>query len=191
MNADSNDHLDNIESEDEASHHPGNKETTKDGDVTKSDLHGEGKENAFEEKKSQAYEQPQATSDKGKYAMTEQELHPKPAVEKVKERAGLTTAEAEKLYETVGFNELPHVEVSLVWMFFSQFTGVMPYMLEIASILALAVQSYPDFAIIAGILICNGCLGFHEELNAKRSLVSLSFPFFSACFTFSVSNRMH
>ena len=92
--------------------------------------------------------------------------------ERARERRGLTTAEAEKLYETVGFNELPHVEVSLVLMFLSQFTGVMPYMLEIACILALAVQSWIDFAIIAAILICNGCLGFLEELKAKKSLVS-------------------
>jgi H+-transporting ATPase len=98
--------------------------------------------------------------------------------EKARERRGLTTAEAEKLYETVGFNELPYVEVSLVWLFFAQFTGVMPFMLEIACILALAVQSWIDFAIIAGILICNGVLGFHEELKAKQSLVnSLYFPF--------------
>lgn len=50
----------------------------------------------------------------------------------------------------------------------------MPFMLEIACILALAVQSYPDFAIIGGILLSNGCLGFHEELKAKRSLVSMN-----------------
>jgi magnesium-transporting ATPase (P-type) len=87
------------------------------------------------------------------------------------ERCGLTTAQAEKLYETVGFNELKHVEVSIFWLFFLQFTGVMPYMLEIAFILALAVQSYPDFAIIFGIVLCNGCLGFTEELKSKAALV--------------------
>jgi H+-transporting ATPase len=90
------------------------------------------------------------------------------------ERAGLTTAQAEKLYETVGFNELPHVEVSLFWLFFVQFTGVMPYMLEIAFILALAVQSYPDFAIIFGIVLTNGVLGFTEELKAKQALDKLT-----------------
>jgi magnesium-transporting ATPase (P-type) len=98
--------------------------------------------------------------------------------EKAHERQGLTTAEAEHLYETVGFNELPYVEVSLFWMFFAQFTGVMPFMLELACVLALAVQSWIDFAIIAAILICNGVLGFMEELKAKQSLVKeLLFPF--------------
>jgi H+-transporting ATPase len=91
---------------------------------------------------------------------------------KVNERAGLTTEQAEKLYETVGFNELPHVEVSLWWILFVQFTGLMPYMLELACILALAVQDWIDFAIIAAIVLCNGYLGFAEELKAKASLVS-------------------
>lgn len=86
---------------------------------------------------------------------------------------GLTTEEAEKLYSQIGFNELPHVEVSLIWLFFLQFTGLLPYMLELACILALAVQDYLDFAIIAAILLCNGILGFIEELKAKKSLVSL------------------
>jgi hypothetical protein len=44
-------------------------------------------------------------------------------------------------------------------------------MLEIACILSLAVGDYEDFGIIAAMLICNGYLGFHEELKAKASLV--------------------
>lgn len=91
------------------------------------------------------------------------------------ERAGITSEQAEKLYETEGFNELPHIEVSLFWLFFSQFTGVMPYMLEVAFILALAIQSYPDFAIIFGIVLVNGILGFTEELKSKAALVSSTF----------------
>lgn len=47
-------------------------------------------------------------------------------------------------------------------------------MLELAAILAIAVQDYIDFAIIAAILICNGYLGFHEELKAKASLDELT-----------------
>ena len=90
---------------------------------------------------------------------------------KENERGGLTTEQAEKLYEEVGFNELPHVEVSLLALFFYQFTGLMPYMLEVTIILAIAVQDYIDFAIICAIVLTNGYLGFHEELKAKASLV--------------------
>jgi magnesium-transporting ATPase (P-type) len=47
-------------------------------------------------------------------------------------------------------------------------------MLELAAILAIAVQDYIDFAIIMAILLCNGYLGFHEELKAKASLDELT-----------------
>eukprot|EP01034_Spumella_vulgaris_P021274 gene21274-27297_t len=50
----------------------------------------------------------------------------------------------------------------------------MPYMLELACILALAVQDWIDFAIIAAIVLCNGYLGFAEELKAKESLDELT-----------------
>lgn len=93
------------------------------------------------------------------------------------ERVGLTTEQAEELLQVHGFNELPEVTVSLWWVFFLQFTGTMPYMLELACIIALAVQDYPDFGIIFGMLIANGVLGFHEQLKAAESLVSSPFIF--------------
>lgn len=40
-----------------------------------------------------------------------------------KELAGLTSDRAAQLQDEVGFNELPHVEVWLLWIFFIQFTG--------------------------------------------------------------------
>ncbi len=43
--------------------------------------------------------------------------------QKIKQRVGLTTEQAEELYKTVGFNELPHIEVSLWYILFCQFTG--------------------------------------------------------------------
>jgi Ca2+-transporting ATPase len=66
------------------------------------------------------------------------------------------------------------VEISLLWIFFIQFTGLMPYTLEICCILSLGVQDWEDFCIIAAILICNGLLGFTEELKAKASLDELT-----------------
>lgn len=90
------------------------------------------------------------------------------------ERMGLTTAEAEALQKVWGFNELPTVNVPLWYIFFVQFTGTMPYMLELACILSLAVEDYIDFAIIAAMILCNGYLGFHEELKAKESLEELT-----------------
>lgn len=87
---------------------------------------------------------------------------------------GLTTAQVESLYEKYGYNELPTVEVPLWYIFLMQFTGTMPYMLELACILSLAVQDWVDFAIIFTMILCNGYLGFHEELKAKASLDELT-----------------
>lgn len=90
------------------------------------------------------------------------------------ERAGLTTAQVEELYGKHGFNELPVVDIPLWYIFLIQFTGTMPYLLELACILSLAVADYIDFAIIATMVVCNGYLGFHEELKAKASLEELT-----------------
>lgn len=88
------------------------------------------------------------------------------------ERNGLTSEQAEELYKIHGYNELPEVKVSLWWLLFVQFTGTMPYMLELACVVAIAVQDYVDFAIILSMLLANGILGFHEQLKAAESLVS-------------------
>jgi magnesium-transporting ATPase (P-type) len=96
------------------------------------------------------------------------------------ERCGLTSEKVEELYKIHGYNELPEIKVSLWWLFLLQFTGTMPYMLELACVISIAVQDYPDFGIILGMLLANGFLSFHEQLKAAESLVSISnFEFFS------------
>lgn len=88
-----------------------------------------------------------------------------------KERLGLTTDDAENLYKEFGYNELPEITISIWWVLFMQFTGTMPYMLELAAIISIAVQDFADFGIIAAMLLCNGFLGFHEQMKAAESLV--------------------
>lgn len=46
-----------------------------------------------------------------------------PEKPKVTKKLGLRTEEAHALQDAIGFNELPHVEVSLWWILFIQFTG--------------------------------------------------------------------
>lgn len=108
-------------------------------------------------------------------------LHPKAKLDlsfNPEERKGLTTPQAEELQRTVGFNELPTVKVSKLMLFFLQFTGTMPYMLEVAAIISAACQDWADLGIIVTMLICNGCLGFREELECLHSLVRLILSFF-------------
>lgn len=52
--------------------------------------------------------------------------------------------------------------------------GFLPFIIELAAIISIAVQDYTDFAIICAMLIINACLGFHEEYKAKKSLDELS-----------------
>jgi len=50
----------------------------------------------------------------------------------------------------------------------------MPIMLEVACIVALSIRDWADFGIIFCMLLCNGCLGFYEELKAAKSLAELT-----------------
>jgi magnesium-transporting ATPase (P-type) len=86
------------------------------------------------------------------------------------EHKGLTSAEVEGLYKKYGYNELPHERMNVYWIFFKQFTGILPYTLEFTALIAIGVQSYPEFAIIVAILIANTSLGFREQLKAKKDL---------------------
>ena len=77
-----------------------------------------------------------------------------------REREGLTTEQAEELYKQWGFNELPIIEIPLWWVFIEQYMGTMPYMLELAIIIAGAVQDWIDFGIILA-MVCH----FNIQLN--------------------------
>lgn len=116
------------------------------------------------------------------------------------ERRGLTTAQAEELQRTVGFNELPAIEVSKLYIFFLQFTGTMPYMLEIACIISAACKDFADLGIILAMLICNGVVAFREELEcihslvrfaSKLSLISSNLLFYSFFFSLCLSFSFH
>jgi H+-transporting ATPase len=87
---------------------------------------------------------------------------------------GLTTEQVEAARAVYGVNEIPVPESPLYVLFLHQFTGFLPFLIELAAIVSLAVQDYVDFGIIAAILLVNGVLGFREEYHAKKSLDELS-----------------
>lgn len=90
--------------------------------------------------------------------------------EATNEEKGLTTEQVEEARAKYGPNEIPVPETPLYVIFLRQFVGFLPFLIELAAIIALAVQDYIDFAIIAGILIINAVLGFREEYHAKLAL---------------------
>jgi H+-transporting ATPase len=87
---------------------------------------------------------------------------------------GLTDAEVEASRAKHGTNEIPFQETPLYVLFLRQYTGFLPFLIELAAIISLGVEDYTQFGIIAGILLINGVLGFREEYHAKKSLDELS-----------------
>ena len=86
---------------------------------------------------------------------------------------GLTSDEAARRLEKYGRNEIPEEVVPWYIHFGKQFLGTMPFMLEACCVVALIISNYADFVLIAGMLICNACIGFYEERKAQASLDGL------------------
>jgi len=87
---------------------------------------------------------------------------------------GLTSEQVAEALAKFGPNEIPAHSTPLYMIFVMQFAGFLPFLIEVAALVSLAVQDYTDFGIIAGILLINGALGFREEYHAKKSLDEVS-----------------
>jgi len=86
---------------------------------------------------------------------------------------GLSTAEAERLLQEHGKNEIPEDKVPTIVLFLKQFVGVMPATIIVCIILAAAAEDWVDFAVILGLLIMNSGIGFREEVHAANALDDL------------------
>jgi H+-transporting ATPase len=71
-------------------------------------------------------------------------------VNKTDMETGLTTDQVNAAVEKYGTNEIPVKVTPLHVLFLRQFAGFLPFLIEIAAIISLAVQDYVDFGIIAG-----------------------------------------
>jgi H+-transporting ATPase len=83
---------------------------------------------------------------------------------------GLASEEAAKRLQQYGPNEIPEKRISFLRKFLSYFWGPIPWMIEIASILSIAIQHYEDFAIILTLLIVNAAVGFWQESKADNAI---------------------
>ncbi len=86
---------------------------------------------------------------------------------------GLSAEEAKKRLEETGPNALPEKHVSMLVRFFSYFWGPIPWMIEIAAVLSLAVKHLTDFFVIFALLLFNAGIGFWQELKASNALDAL------------------
>jgi len=86
---------------------------------------------------------------------------------------GLTSEEAKIRIEQYGPNELQEKKVNPILRFLRYFWGPIPFMIEAAMILSVVVQHWPDFWIIALMLVMNGVVGFYQENKADNAIEKL------------------
>jgi H+-transporting ATPase len=89
------------------------------------------------------------------------------------EPRGLTDDEVRTRREQSGFNEVPELTVSAWRRLLSYFWGPIPWMIEVAVVLAAVLQHWDDFAIILTLLVVNAAIGFWEEHQAGDAVAAL------------------
>jgi H+-transporting ATPase len=87
--------------------------------------------------------------------------------------AGLTSDEARRRLAKFGTNAMPDTSAHPFRMALEKFWAPVPWMLEAAIVLQLALGKYIEGAIIAGLLVFNAALGFFQERRAQATLAAL------------------
>jgi H+-transporting ATPase len=86
---------------------------------------------------------------------------------------GLTSAEAQVLLEKVGPNSMPDTALHPLRRAIDKLWAPVPWMLEAAIVLQLALHKFTEAAVIAGLLVFNAALGFFQEGRAEATLAAL------------------
>ncbi len=86
---------------------------------------------------------------------------------------GLTSDEAKARLAKDGPNAIVAREEPLWRKAFAYFWGPIPWMIEAAAIISLLRQDWPDFIVVAGLLIYNAAVGFWQDAKAASALAAL------------------
>jgi H+-transporting ATPase len=90
-----------------------------------------------------------------------------------KAQSGLTSEEARRRLKTLGPNTMPDTSAHPLRMAVEKFWAPVPWMLETAIVLELALGSYVEAGIIAVLLVFNAALGLFQESRAQATLAAL------------------
>ena len=86
---------------------------------------------------------------------------------------GLTEEEAEERLRRYGPNAVEEKKENPILEFLKRFWGPMPWLLEIAILLSLAIGHKTEATIIASLLVINAVIGFKHQQSSKKVLESL------------------
>ncbi|MFO8100967.1 MAG: plasma-membrane proton-efflux P-type ATPase [Dehalococcoidia bacterium] len=86
---------------------------------------------------------------------------------------GLTTDEVSRRLEQYGENTIEEEQEHPVIIFLSHFWGPIPWMIEIAAILAAAVRHWEELGVIVVLLLINGGVSFWHEHKASNAIAAL------------------
>jgi H+-transporting ATPase len=87
--------------------------------------------------------------------------------------AGLTSDEAHRRLEKFGPNAMPDTALHPLLSAIEKFWAPVPWMLEAAIVLELALGEYVEAVIIAALLVFNAALGLFQESRAQATLAAL------------------
>jgi H+-transporting ATPase len=101
--------------------------------------------------------------------------HSEPAAESdtASPQSGLTNEEAQRRLKTLGPNTMPDTSVHPLRMAVEKFWAPVPWMLEAAIVLELALGKDVEAGIIAILLAFNAALGLFQESRAQATLAAL------------------
>lgn len=83
---------------------------------------------------------------------------------------GLSSEEAEARLAQFGLNTIEERQVSWAPRLFKRFWGPIPWMIEIAAVLALSVRRWEEFTIIMLMLLVNAAVDFYQESKALNAI---------------------
>jgi H+-transporting ATPase len=86
---------------------------------------------------------------------------------------GLTSNEVRRRLQKFGPNAMPDTALHPLRLALEKFWAPVPWMLEAAIVLQVALAEYPEAAIIAVLLVFNAVLGLFQESRAQATLAAL------------------
>ena len=100
-------------------------------------------------------------------------IPPPASVKDARLLTGLTSDEARRRLEKVGPNAVPDTSIHPLRRALAKFWAPVPWMLEAAIVLEIALGKYVEAAIIGVLLFFNAVLGFFQEGRAQATLAAL------------------